>query len=507
MVDHMTQGEGGGGAGDRRWVVLAVVSLAQFLTVLDLWVANIALPTLEHAFRPSSLPAVSWILAVYAVFLAALLLPAGRIADSLGWRRSFLIGLMVFGAASLGCALAPSLAVLIACRGIQAAGAAVLMPTSLGLAVAAFPERQRSTAVGVWAAVGGVAAGSGPVLGGVLIEWSWRLIFLINVPLVILGIIAGLAVLPRSAERQAARRPDVPGSLLVLSTVGLICLALTEAQTWPAAGVLALLAAGLALGAVLVIHVRHRPDPIISPRLFTARRFSAGVAGLVAYYTGFAAILLGCTLMLTQAWHYSVLEAAAAIAPGPLTAAIGSPLSGLVSARIGIRSTIVTGAAFFAAAAAWLLAASGRPAGYPAIMLPSMVLWGLANALIQPSLFAAATAAPRSELASGAAVLTMSRQVGSALGVAVLVAVLGSGTARTLPSFDHAWILVLASAVATGLAGLASGGRMPATTQTGTAWPTARQADVTASSANSGAPATGHPGGHTETAWHNEQRH
>lgn len=150
-----------------------------------------------------------------------------------------------------------------------------------------------------------------------------------------------------------------------------------------------------------------------------------------------------------------------------------------MSARIGIRGTIVAGAAFFAAAAAWLPAAGGRPADYPAIMLPSMVLWGLANALIQPSLFAAATAAPRSELASGSAVLTMSRQVGSALGVAVLVAVLGSGTARTLPSFDHAWILVLASAVATGLTGLASGGRMPATTQTGTAWPTARQADVT----------------------------
>jgi MFS family permease len=403
MVDDMTQGEGGGGAGDRRWVVLAVVSLAQFLTVLDLWVANIALPTLERAFRPSSLPAVSWILAVYAIFLAALLLPAGRIADSLGWRRCFLAGLMVFGAASLGCALAPSLAVLIACRGIQAAGAAVLMPTSLGLAVSAFPERQRSTTVGVWAAVGGVAAGSGPVLGGVLVEWSWRLIFVINVPLVILGIVAGLAVLPRSVGRQAARRPDVPGSLLVLSAVGLICLALTEAQTWPPAGVSALLAAGLALGAVLVIHVRHRPDPIISPGLFTARGFSAGVAGLVAYYTGFAAILLGCTLMLTQAWHY--------------------------------------------------------------------------------------------ELASGSAVLSMSRQVGSALGVAVLVAVLGSGTARTLPSFDHAWILVLASAVATGLAGLASGGRMPATRQTGTAWPTATSP---AGGASSGSPATGHPGGHTE---------
>jgi MFS family permease len=139
--------------------------------------------------------------------LAALLLPAGRVADSVGWRQCFLAGLMVFGAASLGCALAPVLPVLIVCRGIQAAGAAVLMPNSLGLALSAFPARLRGTAVGLWAAVGGVAAGSGPVLGGVLVQWSWRWIFVVNVPLVICAVIAGAAVLPRQAGRGTRRRP------------------------------------------------------------------------------------------------------------------------------------------------------------------------------------------------------------------------------------------------------------------------------------------------------------
>jgi MFS family permease len=445
--------------------VLAVVSVAQFLTVLDLWVANIALPTLERAFRPASLPDVSWILAMYAIVLAALLLPAGRIADSAGWRRCFLTGLLLFGAASLGCALAPALPALIAFRGMQAAGAAVLMPTSLGLALSVFPARQHGTAVGTWAAVGGVAASAGPVLGGVLVQWSWRWIFVINVPLVMCAVIAGAAVLPHQAGRGTARRPDVAGAMLVLSAVGLVCLALTEAPTWPADRVWPLLAVGLALGAALVSHIQRRADPIVSPLIFTARRFSAGAAGLAAYYIGFAAMLLACTLLLTQAWRYPVLHAAAAIAPAPVTAAAGAPFSGLVSARIGIRSTVVTGAALFAAAAAWLLAANGRFAGYPAVMLPSMVLWGLANALVQPSLFAAAAAAPRSELASGSAVLTMSRQVGSALGVAVLVAVLGTHPARTLASFDHAWILVLAAAAMTGLAGLASGSTRAASQQ------------------------------------------
>src|SRR5512135_11285 len=153
--------------GRRRWAVLAVVSAAQFLTVLDLWVVNIALPALQRDFAPATPSDVSWILGVYAIVLAALLLPAGRAADSIGRRECFWAGLVVFGIASLGCAVAPDLPALIACRALQAAGAAVLMPASLGLALSVFPSHQRGTAVGVWAGVGAVAAGSGPVLGRV----------------------------------------------------------------------------------------------------------------------------------------------------------------------------------------------------------------------------------------------------------------------------------------------------------------------------------------------------
>jgi sugar phosphate permease len=148
--------------GRRRWAVLAVVSAAQFLVTLDLWVVNIALPALQRDFAPVTLSEVSWILDVYAIVLAALLLPAGRGADDIGRRKCFLAGLVVFGIASLGCAVAQDLLALITFRALQAAGAAVLLPTSLGLALEVFPSRQRGTAVGIWAAVGAVAAGSGP---------------------------------------------------------------------------------------------------------------------------------------------------------------------------------------------------------------------------------------------------------------------------------------------------------------------------------------------------------
>ena len=417
--------------GQRRWAVLAVVSAAQFLTVLDLWVVNIALPALQHDFAPATLSDVSWILDVYAIVLATLLLPAGRAADSIGRRELFLAGLVVFGVASLGCAVAPGLPVLIACRVLQAAGAAVLMPTSLGLALSVFPPDQRGTAVGIWAGVGGVAAGGGPVLGGLLVASSWRWIFLINVPIIVAALVAGVVVLPRhrAAGGDGGRRPgwraDGVGTVLVLGAVGLVCTALTEAPGWPPSRTWPVLAAGLVLAAAFVVHIRRHPAPLVTPRLFAVRRFSAGAVGLVTYYTGFAAMLLGMTLLLTVRWHFSVLLAAVCIAPGPITNGIVAPFSGRLSARFGRRDMVVTGAVLFAAAGAWPLATAGGGPAYAVVVLPSMLLWGVANAFIQPSLFASADAAPRAELASGSAVLATARQLGSALGVAIFVAVLG----------------------------------------------------------------------------------
>ncbi len=448
--------------GSRRWAVLAVVSAAQFVIILDLWVVNIALPVLQRDFAPATLSNVSWILDVYAIVLAALLLPGGRVADTIGRRRCFLAGLVVFGLASLGCAVAPSLPALIAGRALQAVGAAVLLPTSLGLALSAFPARQRATAVGIWAGVGAVAAGSGPVIGGLLVESSWRWIFLINVPIAVVTFAAAVAILPRGGSERRSQRSgwsiDPVGALLVLAAVGLACTALTEAPGWPLSRTVLLLAAGLALGAAFVVHIRRHRDPLISPRLFGVRAFSAGAAGHVTYYAGFAGMLLGTTMLLTVHWHFSVLHAAAAIAPGPITAGIVSPFTGRLSARFGARTTVTAGAVFFAAAAGWLLASAGGRADYAHVVLPAMLLWGVANGLIQPSLLATADTAPRSELASGSAVLATARQIGAALGVAIFVAALGAGPATGLAGLDRAWIVVLIAAALTAAAGLATGG-------------------------------------------------
>ena len=443
----------------QRWTLLAVVSAAQFLIILDLWVVTIAVPTLQRDFASASLSEIAWILDGYTIVLAALLLPVGRAADSIGRRECFLAGLVVFGVASLGCALAPDLLALIVFRALQAAGAAVLMPTSLGLALQVFPSYQRGTAIGIWAGVGAVAAGSGPVLGGLLVQWSWRWIFLINVPVILAALAAGVAILPRRPSGRDSQRVglgiDRVGTGLVLGAVAMVCAALTEAPRWPASRTCSVLVAGVVLGVAFVAHIRGHPDPLVAPQLFSVRAFRAGAAGLLAYYTGFASMLLGTTLLLTAQWGFSALHAAACIAPGPITAGIVSPFSGRLSARFGVRRTVVAGAACFAAAGAWPLASTGNSPTYPAVVLPSMLLWGVANALIQPSLFGCADAAPRAELASGSAVLATARQLGSALGVAIFVAVLDGRTAG-LAGFDRAWIIVLISAVLTGVAGLGS---------------------------------------------------
>lgn len=453
------------GAATRPWAVLAVVCAAQFLTIVDLWIVNIALPSLRHSFAPASLSAVSWVLDAYAIVLTAVLVPAGRIADDAGRRACFLAGLAGFGLASLGCGLAPELPVLIGFRVLQAAAAALLMPVTLGLALPAFPAAQRGTVIGIWSAVAGVAAAGGPVLGGLLVAVNWRWIFLINVPVVAAALAAAVRLLPRDVRQVRPSWPDPLGTLLVLSATGLVCLALTEAPAWPAVRTAVVMGSGLILAVAFVRHIRTVRDPLVSPRIFAAGTLGAGAAGLVSYYLGFGALLLGTTLLLTDGMHYTALHVALAIAPAPAMNTVLSPLSGHLVTRLGSRRVIVVGSALFAAAAALPLLHAGN-ISYPAIVLPSMVLWGTANALIYPTLFATADTVPPAELTSGLGVLNMARQLGAALGIALAVPLLGRASpesatvvpAGTLPQAGHAWLLVLASAVLTGAVGFALSG-------------------------------------------------
>lgn len=439
-----------------RWRVLTVVSAAQFLAILDLFAVTIAFPAVAHDFRSASLPDVSWILNAYTILLAALLIPAGRLADDTGRRRCFLVGLALFGVSSIGCAVAPDLAVLIAARALQGISAAVIVPASLALAMSAFPKSEKATAVGIWAAVGAVASGVGPTVGGVLVMASWRWIFLINVPVVLAALIAGHRVLPPAAGGQR-RRLDLVGTVLILTATGCLTTVFLQASTWgyvslptSAAFVVAVVSTGAG-----IVHFRQHPDPLISPELFRVRTFTVGVVGIFVYYLGFAAMLLGAALFLTGEWHYSVLAAGLGISPGPIAAAVVSSASGRIVRYMGTRPTAVLGGLVFAVGCAWWLATSHPTPAYWLVFMPGVTLIGIGNALIQPALFGTVATLPSHLGSTGAAILTMARQLGSALGVAILVAILNSSKHPGIATFRHAWIYMIGAGLLASITSLA----------------------------------------------------
>jgi MFS family permease len=338
-------------------------------------------------------------------------------------------------------------------RAAQAVGAAMLLPTSLGLALPVFAAHERGTAVGIWSAVGAFAALFGPILGGLLVQFSWRWIFLINVPVVLVALVMGAIVLPRDVA-GTRQRIDAVGAVLVLVAMGMVCAGLTEALEWPPVATWTVLAVGSLLVAGCILHVFRHPAPVVPPRLFGVGVFSVSTAGLLAYYVGFGAMLLSTSLLLTEYWSYSAIQAALAFAPGLTMAGICAPFSGRIVERFGARATLLLGAALFGMAAGWRLLTTTNTPAYFQMVLPTILLWGVANALIQPTLFRAADAVPRADVASGSAVLAMARQLGSSLGVALLVILLGSTDVLSTAGFNRVWLLTIASASLTGVAAL-----------------------------------------------------
>jgi EmrB/QacA subfamily drug resistance transporter len=424
-----------------RWWIMTVLAAVAFMAQLDLFIVNVALPVIGRSYPGSSLSGLSWVLNAYAIIFAALLVPAGRLADHFGRRRFLLAGVAVFTLASAACAAAPTLGVLIAARAVQAAGAALIVPTSLGLLYPAFAKRQHAMVVGIWAGVGAVAATAGPPVGGLLVELSWRWIFLINVPIGVATLLAGLKVLPEVRAVAGSRLPDLVSAVLVLASVTLLVLGTVQGPTWGwgSAKTVTLLAVAVLVTALTVARTLRHPQALIERDLFTSRPFTGASIALFVFYIGFAIFLLSVVLFLQGQWHYSVVKSGLAIAPGPATAAVFAVNAGRIRARFGRLLPALAGTLCMALMAGYWMLFTGAAPDYPAAFLPGLIIGGMSAGLTQAPLFAAAGTLPPDRATTGSAVLNMARQVGSAIGVSVVVVILGTGAAHTVADFHHVW--------------------------------------------------------------------
>ena len=432
-----------------RWWIMAVLAAVAFMAQLDLFIVNVALPVIGRSYAGSSLSGLSWVLNAYAIIFAALLVPAGRLADHFGRRRFLLVGVAVFTLASAACAAAPSLGVLVAARAVQAVGAALIVPTSLGLLYPAFAKRQHAMVVGIWASVAAVAGTAGPPIGGLLVGVSWRWIFLINVPIGVATLFGGLRVLPEVRAVAGSRLPDWISAVLVLASVTLLVLGTVQGPSWGwgSASTIALLAVAAVVIAATVRRTLRHPHALIERDLFTSRPFTGASVALFVFFIGFAIFLLSVVLFLQGEWHYSVVRSGLAIAPGPATAAVFAVNAGRIQARFGRLVPAMAGTLSMAVAAGYWMLFCGASPDYAAGFLPGIVIGGISAGLTQAPLFAAAGTLPPDRATTGSAVLNMARQVGSAFGVAVVVVILGSGAAHTATQFHHVW----AAEVAAGL--------------------------------------------------------
>ena len=442
-------------------LVLLIVCAGVVLASLDLFIVNVALPQIGADFhlRGSDLADLSWVLNAYAIVYAAFLVLFGRLAERYRRERGFLLGVAIFVAASAACAAATSLPSLVAFRVLQALGAALLTPTSLGLILATFAPERRNGAVRTWTAVGGLSAAAGPVVGGLLVAASWRWVFLVNVPVGLLALVVGWRRLP-IVPGQPVPRPDLLSSLLITGGVGAFVLGLVKGGSWGWGDVrtLAALATGAVALALFAGHTARSRNPLIDRALFRLRPFTGASAVAVFFSASFGAMLLSRVLWAQDVWHWSALQTGLAIAPGPLMVPLFSFLvAGPLIARFGPAPVIAAGSTIFAAGVAWWALAIGLQPDYVGDMLGGMLLTGIGVGLTLPTLMATGTSQlPPHAFATGSAVINMLRQVGLAIGVAVLIALLGIPT-RRLPrsiAYQRASWVIAAIALTGGIVGL-----------------------------------------------------
>ncbi|MBZ2209539.1 MFS transporter [Massilia soli] len=432
------------------WPTFWIACIAVFLVSIDSTVLFAAFGALQQAF-PDATPAdLSWVLNAYTVVYATMLIPAGGLADAHGRKRVFLAGVALFLAASAACGMAGSVGLLIAARVVQALGAALLTPASLSIILDAFPEDKRTVAVSLWGAVGGLAAAIGPSLGSSIVDYlGWPWAFYINIPLGAVSLWFGAARLREAKTAALKARIDVVGMLLLIAAVGAAAMAITQLESahWSRLELAALGGASVTALGAFIAWARNAAAPLVDLSLFANRSYGAVNLATLAFGTAFAMMFFGFFAYLTGVWHYTLPAAGLAVTPGPLMVVPTAIITGRIAARIGYRPILVTGSMVYAAAGLWMLLVPGSEPAYLTHWLPGLILSGLGVGMVLPSLSGAAVAGlPPAQYAVGSAVNQATRQLGSVMGVATTVLLVGQAAlarADFLPLYWLQFVLAL----------------------------------------------------------------
>jgi EmrB/QacA subfamily drug resistance transporter len=422
----------------RRWQALALVCVAMFMTVLDVSIVNVALPSIKTALNVAEKD-LQWIITAYSIAFGGFLLLGGRAGDLLGRRRMFMIGIALFSVASLACGLAGSIGVLVAARVVQGLGAAIISPATLSIIMTTFEEgSERNKALGIWGAMGGSGAAAGVLFGGILTKYAgWEWIFFVNVPVGAI-VLALTRPLVRESRIPGLRGFDFTGAATITSSLALLVYGISKAPDvgWSSARTVGfLIAAALLLAAFLVIESRH-PSPRMPFRIFRVRTVTgANVVGFLLGALVFANFFL-LTLYVQQVLHYSALKAGLTFLA---TAGTVIPVAGLSQAlvtRIGVRPVLVAGLALLTGGMLWYSQVPVHGSFVPDL-LPGylMVGFGLAFSFI-PMSIAALAGVEHDEAGLASGLINTSQQIGGALGVAI-AATVAFTHANTLLASGH----------------------------------------------------------------------
>ncbi len=431
------------------WRTLAVTSIVTFMVSLEISVIALALPDIRAAFPDATESTLSWIITAYNIGVASLLLVAGWAADRFGRKRTFLSGLSLFAVGSLASGLAPSAEALIAARVLQSVGGALQYPAGLALLLPAFPFERRQMAIGVWGAMGGLAAALGPPIGGFLVAaFGWPAVFLVNVPIAAVTCILGWTWLVESRNDDIPSRVDLVSIPAASIGVGAIILAIVQSESWGvfSAATMVTTLVALALIVLFVVRSRRHAAPLFDLELFALPSYHFGLIGTVGFVVGFFAFFVPFPSFLQETWGWATVQTGLSIVPGPALAAVLSPAVGRLADRIGNGPILtVGGVCGMIAMGLHLLLTDLEPSLFLGVILPGLFLGVSAGCSFAMSVGAVMRDVPVRRFGMGGAGRTTVFQLAVALGIALAVAIVGdpADDATRLSAMRSSWVVCM----------------------------------------------------------------